>query len=45
MEPFARTIDAAGKYFAPSTLNRADWHAERRDAQTIGDTVPLPPAC
>jgi dihydrofolate reductase len=28
MEPFARTIDAAKKYVASSTLNRVDWNAE-----------------
>ena len=28
MEPFARTIDAAKKYVASSTLDRADWNAE-----------------
>ena len=28
MEPFARTIDAAKKYVASSTLDRVDWNAE-----------------
>jgi dihydrofolate reductase len=28
MEPFARTIDAAKKYFVSSTLDRVDWNAE-----------------
>ena len=28
MEPFARTIDAARKYVASSTLDRVDWNAE-----------------
>src|SRR5689334_22440454 len=28
MEGFARTIDAAKKYVASSTLNRVDWNAE-----------------
>ncbi len=28
MEPFARTIDAAKKYVASSTLERVDWNAE-----------------
>jgi dihydrofolate reductase len=28
MEPFARTIDAARKYVASSTLPRVDWNAE-----------------
>jgi dihydrofolate reductase len=28
MEPFARTIDAARKYVASSTLGRVDWNAE-----------------
>lgn len=27
-DPFARTIDAAKKYVASSTLNRVDWNAE-----------------
>jgi hypothetical protein len=27
MEPFARTIDAAKKYVASSTLERVDWNA------------------
>jgi dihydrofolate reductase len=28
MEPFARTIDAAKKYVASSTLDRVDWNAQ-----------------
>jgi dihydrofolate reductase len=28
MEPFARTLDAAKKYVAASTLDRVDWNAE-----------------
>jgi hypothetical protein len=28
MEPLARTIDAAKKYVASSTLDRVDWNAE-----------------
>jgi dihydrofolate reductase len=28
MEPFARTIDAAKKCVASSTLERVDWNAE-----------------
>jgi len=28
MDPFARTIDAARKYVASSTLDRVDWNAE-----------------
>jgi hypothetical protein len=28
MEPFARTITAAKKYFVSSTLDRVDWNAE-----------------
>jgi dihydrofolate reductase len=28
MEPFARTINAAKKYVASSTLDRVDWNAE-----------------
>src|ERR1043166_3868242 len=28
MEPFARTMDAAKKYVASSTLDRVDWNAE-----------------
>ena len=29
MEPFARTIDAAKKYVASSTLDRVDWNGAR----------------
>ena len=28
MEPFARAINAAKKYFVPNTLDRLDWNAE-----------------
>jgi hypothetical protein len=44
MEPFRRTIDAAKKYYVmSSTLDRADWNAERVRGD-LGTAVRYEPA-
>ena len=45
MEPFARTIDAAKKYVASSTLDRVDWNAElvRGDLRTAVERLKREP--
>ena len=45
MKPFARTIDAAKKYVASSTLDRVDWNAEllRGDLRTAVEQLKQQP--
>jgi hypothetical protein len=43
MEPFRRAIDAAKKYVVSSTLDRADWNAERVRGD-LGTAVRYEPA-